>query len=136
MKRGMTLIEVMMGALVLVLVFFSTFNVIQSGFEMVDVSRNTGLAGQILQSEIEDIRLKNWASLPADGTTNITLPEAFNSVSGRFTATRTVTSVDADMKKVSVQVTWTAYTGRTHTRRYETYYTKGGLNDYYVSNRS
>lgn len=132
----MTLIEVMMGALVLTLVFFSTFSVIQSGFEMVDVSRNTGLAGQILQSEIEDIRLKNWASLPADGTTTITLPSAFNSVSGRFNATRTVTSVNSEMKKVTVQVTWTAYTGRSHTRRYETYYTKGGLNDYYVSNRS
>jgi hypothetical protein len=132
----MTLIEVMIGALVLTLVFFSTFSVIQSGFEMIDVSRNTGLAGQILQSEIEDIRLKNWASLPADGTSTITLPEAFNSVSGRFNATRTVSSVNSDMKKVTVQVTWTAYTGRTHTRRYETYYTKGGLNDYYVSNRS
>jgi len=132
----MTLIEVMIGALVLTLVFFSTFSVIQSGFEMIDVSRNTGLAGQILQSEIEDIRLKNWASLPADGTSTITLPSAFNTVTGRFAATRTVTSVNADMKKVTVQVTWTAYTGRTHTRRYETYYTKGGLNDYYVSNRS
>jgi hypothetical protein len=103
---------------------------------MMDVSRNTGLAGQILQSEIEDIRLKNWASLPADGTTNITLPSAFNAVSGRFAATRTVSSINSDMKKVTVQVSWTAYTGRTHTRRYETYYTKGGLNDYYVSNRS
>ena len=132
----MTLIEVMMGTLVLVLVFFSTFSVIQSGFEMIDISRNTGLAGQILQSEIEDIRLKNWANLPADGTSTITLPSAFNSVSDRFTATRTVSTVNATMKKLTVQVTWTAYTGRTHTRRYETYYTKGGLNDYYVSNRS
>lgn len=132
----MTLIEVMMGALVLTLVFFSTFSVMQKGFEMVDISRNTGLAGQILQSEIEDIRLKNWASLPADGTSDITLPSAFNAVSGKFAATRTVTSVNSDMKKVTVQVTWTAYTGRSHTRRYETYYTKGGLNDYYVSNRS
>lgn len=132
----MTLIEVMMGAMVLVLVFVSTFAVIQQGFEMIDVSRNTGLAGQILQSEIEDIRLKNWANLPANGTTNIALPPAFNSVAGKFNATRTVSSVNADMKKVTVQVTWTAYTGRAHTRRYETYYTKGGLNDYYVSNRS
>jgi hypothetical protein len=132
----MSLIEVMAGAMVLVLVFISTFTVIQTGFEMVDVSRNTGLAGQILQSEIEDIRLKNWANLPADGTTDITLPTAFNAVASRFAATRTVSSVNSDMKKVTVQVTWTAYTGRTHTRRYETYYTKGGLNDYYVSNRS
>jgi hypothetical protein len=132
----MSLIEVMAGAMVLVLVFISTFTVIQTGFEMVDVSRNTGLAGQILQSEIEDIRLKNWANLPADGTTDITLPIAFNAVASRFAATRTVSSVNSDMKKVTVQVTWTAYTGRTHTRRYETYYTKGGLNDYYVSNRS
>lgn len=136
MQRGMTLIELMMGALVLVLVFISTFTVIQRGFEMIDISRNTGLAGQILQSEIEDIRLKNWASLPADGTSTITLPTAFNAVAGKFTATRTVTSVNSDMKKVAVQVTWSSYTGKTHTRRYETYYTKGGLNDYYVSNRS
>ena len=114
-KRGLTLIEVMMGAMVLVLVFISTFTVIQRGFEMIDVSRNTGLAGQILQSEIEDIRLKNWASLPANGTSNITLPSAFNTVAGRFSATRTVSSVNADMKKVTVQVTWTAYTGRRHT---------------------
>ena len=135
-KAGMTLIEVMIGGIVMVLVFISTFAVMQRGFEMIDISRNTGLAGQILQSEIEDIRLKNWANLPADGTTNITLPSAFTSVASKFTATRTVTSINSDMKKVTVQVTWTAYTGRTHTRRYETYYTKGGLNDYYVSNRS
>ena len=132
----MTIIEVMMGALVLVMVFISTFTVIQRGFEMIDIARNTGLAGQILQSEIEDIRLKNWANLPADGTTNITLPSAFDAVANRFTATRTVTSVNSDMKRVTVKVTWTAYTGRVHTREYETYYTKGGLNDYYVSNRS
>jgi Tfp pilus assembly protein PilV len=136
LKRGMTLVEVMMGALVLTLVFISTFSVMQRGFEMVDISRNTGLAGQILQSEIEDIRLKNWANLPADGTTSIDLPSAFNAVAAQFSATRTVSSVNSDMKKVTVQVSWTAYTGRTHTRRYETYYTKGGLNDYYVSNRS
>jgi len=132
----MTIIEVMMGALVLVLVFISTFTVIQRGFEMIDVARNTGLAGQILQSEIEDIRLKNWASLPANGTATIQLPSAFSAVASRFAATRTVSSVTTDMKKVTVEVTWTAYTGRRHTRRYETYYTKGGLNDYYVSNRS
>jgi hypothetical protein len=123
----------MMGALILTLVFISTFGVIQQGFEMIDTSRNTGLAGQILQSEIEDIRLKNWASLPADGTADITLPEAFSAVAGKFKATRTVSSPDSEMKKVTVQVTWKAYTGRTHTRRYETYYTKGGLNDYYVT---
>lgn len=135
-KAGMTLIEIMVGAFVLVMVFVSTFAVIQQGFEMIDVSRNTGLAGQILQSEIEDIRLKNWANLPSDGTTTITLPSAFASVASRFNATRTVTSLNSEMKKITVQVTWTAYTGRSHTRRYETYYTKGGLNDYYVSNRS
>lgn len=132
----MTLIEVMAGAMVLVLIFISTFTVIQRGFEMIDISRNTGLAGQILQSEIEDIRLKNWSNLPADGTSTIALPPAFDTVAGRFNATRTVASVNAEMKRVTVQVTWTAYTGRSHTRRYETYYTKGGLNDYFVSNRS
>ncbi|HUG12053.1 MAG TPA: hypothetical protein VMM36_13620 [Opitutaceae bacterium] len=136
----MSLIEVMAGAMVLVLVFISTFTVIQTGFEMIDVSRNTGLAGQILQSEIEDIRLKNWANLPDEGTTDIILPTAFNAVASRFAATRTVAlvrnadgSVNPDMKRVTVQVSWTAYTGRTHTRRYETYYTEGGLNDYYVT---
>jgi len=131
----MSLIEVMAGAMILVLVFISTFAVIQSGFEMMDVSRNTGLAGQILQSEIEDIRLKNWAKLEelGESTEPIELPEAFNAVASRFAATRTVESVDANMKKVTVRVTWTAYTGRTHTRTYETFYTKGGLNDYYVT---
>ncbi len=142
-RQGFTLVEVMMAAFVLVFMLLSTLAALQVGFGVLDTARNTTLAGQVIQSEIEDIRLRPWISLPASGT--IDLAQSIGSglssaeraaLSNRFTATRTIEGVtgrEADFKRVAVAVSWADYSGRTHVRRYETLLGRNGLSDYFVT---
>lgn len=142
-RRGFTLIEVMMAAFVLVIMFLGTMTALQQGFTMIDTARNTTLAGQIIQSEIEDLRLSPWVSLPASGAIDLgesigeSLTEAERTkLSQRFVATRTVepmTGRETDFKRIVISVTWTDYNGRGHTRNYQTLLGRNGLSDYFVT---
>ena len=58
--RGFTLVEVMVSTFVLIFGICSAIIVLQSGFKAMDNSRNTTLASQIMQSEMERIRLLPW----------------------------------------------------------------------------
>lgn len=133
--RGMTLVEVMMAASVLMLGILSSLFALQSGFQMIDTARKTTLASQILQSEVENLRLKNWSqidALPASETLAVEdIDDSFSTVSHLFSCTRTVSQVRTNLKRVILVVQWTSYDGRTLTRQYETYFGKNGLNDYY-----
>jgi len=59
--RGYSLIEVMIGSLVLMLVFMSCITALQAGFRMVDNARMANLADQTIQSQIESIKLLNYS---------------------------------------------------------------------------
>ena len=142
-QRGFTLIEVMMATFVLVLIFLSTLAAIQQGFRMLDTARNTTLAGQVIQSEIEDLRLRPWISMPASGTIDLATSIGTGlsqteraALASRFTATRTIVGMpgrETDFKRVTVSVAWNDYSGRSHTRSYETFLGRNGLSDYFVT---
>lgn len=112
----------------------------QSGFRFLDVARGTTLASQIMQSEIERIRMMSWAtvsSLPAidefDGSTYFSTNPR---VASKFTVTR-VREQDAtrpaDVTNITISVTWNSYDGRQHVRRFQAKYMKNGLYDYYYT---
>jgi hypothetical protein len=113
---------------------------IQSGFRHLDLARGTTLASQIIQSEMERIRMMNWtavAALPAtqtfDGGTFFSSSAA---VVGRFTVTRTRvpdTTRPTEVMNISVSVQWNTYDGRPHTRSFNSIYAKSGLYDYYYT---
>src|SRR3954471_24728441 len=66
--RGFTIVEVTMAAFVLALGITTSITTMQYGMRMVDTARNMTLAGQIMQREMETLRLQNWtqiAALPA-----------------------------------------------------------------------
>jgi len=131
----------------------SSIVVIQTGFKALDNARNTTLASQIIQSEMERIRLLAWSpSDPSDPTSKsvstlpasegITLSTIFPSdtltttMAGRFTATRKVDDVfgkAGEMKSITITVTWKGLDGITHTRSSTGYYCKDGLYDYYYT---
>jgi prepilin-type N-terminal cleavage/methylation domain-containing protein len=134
-RTGFTLVEVMMALAVVVLVFMSSLSAITIGFRILEDARMSTLASQVLQSEMENLRLKNWAQLG-------TLPEsgsfAVETSLGdpgfdRFACTRTIRNVDAiaDVKEVALDLSWTSMSGAQHNRRYVTYMAKDGLHDYY-----
>lgn len=120
----------------------------QMGFKALDVARDSTLAAQIMQSEIERIRLLPWNNastaavdsileLPASETVSLaTMFAASPELAAKFDVTRTVTA-DAtrpsDVRYITVEVEWNSYDGRAHSRHFTTMYAKDGLYDYYYT---
>ena len=140
-RRGFTLVEVLIAAFVLTTGLVGSLSALMQAFDLIDNARNKTLAGQIVQSDLETTRLFSYANLPAGGT--ITLSPEIVALGKGFAAQRTVSDVagctDANgnvtMRSVSVEVRWRDFRGRSHTYTYTTYYGKGGLSDYFVTNR-
>jgi len=137
---GFTLVEVVMSTFVMVFGISSSLIVIQSGFKQIDLARGTTVAAQILQSEMERLRMMSWtmiSSLPAsetfDGTTYFSAnPE----IAGKYTVTRLVAenaAEPAEVKDLSVAVQWQSFDGRWHQRSFTAIYARNGLYDYFYT---
>lgn len=118
----------------------SSIVTMQSGFKFLDVARDTTLASQILQSEIERIRMMSWAhvsGLPAEEAVDLaTMFSSDLNLASRFTVRRLVSADPdrpADVRLIVMIVTWRSFDGRSHTRRFEAKYVKNGLYDYYYT---
>ena len=61
--KAFTLVEVMVAAGVMILALVGMIQVVVSGSEMLDVSRNQTVAMQIIHGQIDNIRLANWATI-------------------------------------------------------------------------
>lgn len=146
-QAGFTILEVALSAFVMALGIASAIIAMQMGFKSLNVARDSTLASQIMQSEIERIRLMPW-NLPGGAVDSIVELPASESVSvasmftanaqiaSKFTVTRTVTD-DAtrptEAKNITLAVSWNSYDGRSHTRTFSTMYCKNGLYDYYYT---
>lgn len=138
--RGFTIIEVVMATFVMAFGIATSLITMQSGFKQIDLARGTTIAAQIIQSEMERMRMLSWtgiAALPAtqtfDGSTYFS---ANPDVAGKYTITRTVennATTPAEMKDLTVAVRWQTYDGRWHTRSFTALYAKNGLYDYYYT---
>ena len=149
LRRGFTIFEVMMAVIVMALGISTCIGVIQFGMRTIDTARNTTIAGQVLQSMMEDIRMKTWTQISAlqaasdNGTAgNAAIDSSFTgfdataaAVLSRFQVTRTIAdySGQSGMKTITLSITWTGIDGRSHTLKYTSYYAQNGLYDYYVS---
>lgn len=147
-EDGFTILEVTISTLVMLLVISSSIVALQFGFRNVDVARGNTLASQIMQSEIERIRLLPWNNtttpsttidsifkLPASETLDLsTMFSTDPKLAARFAATRTVTTdATRNARYITVTVTWSTYDKLTHTRKFTTMYTENGLYDYYYT---
>jgi Tfp pilus assembly protein PilV len=127
-----TIVEVMVAACVLALGITSVITVSQRGLQALDTARNLSGASQLMQSEMERLRLMSWAQLQAlqdSGQTTVTLDDA----SGRYACSRAISDVKANMKEITLVATWRGYDGRSHTARLITRYGRTGLNDYFYT---
>ena len=132
--HAFTLVEVMVASGVLVFGIISAITTSQRGLQALDAARNLTAASQIMQSEMERVRLLNWAQLQAlqdSGNTAVTL--AAGAGTGRFACVREITDVKTDMKQITLTASWRGYDGRDHTARLITRYGKSGLNDYFYT---
>lgn len=140
---GMTIAEVIMASCVMAFAITTSITVMQSGFTTIDTARGNTLASQILQSEIERIRLMSWAKVTDPdkmmGEHKVDLKEVFSTgseVASKFTLVRTVkddSTRSGEAVDIYLSVNWKSYDGRSHTRSFQTKYVKNGLYDYYYS---
>jgi hypothetical protein len=139
--------EVMMATLVMAFGISSAIIALQTGFKSLDVARDSTLASQIMQSEIERLRLWPWnnpttvavdsiSELPASESVSLATMFASNAaLAAKFSVVRSVNgdSMRPDVRYITISVTWNSYDGRTHTRSFTTMYAKNGLYDYYYT---
>ena len=150
-RDAFTLVEVMVAATVLVLAITSSLLVVQQGMRALDTARYTTLAGQILQSQMEKLRLLTWTQLtnatsgPVAYTTfTPDLTSAATAQINRFTAggvagkcSQSIVSApspfDTTMKIITLTAQWKGIDGTAHTLSYVTYYGKSGISDFFYT---
>ena len=136
--------EVLIAAVLLGFVVMTSLTALSQAYGFTRHARMVTLAGQIVQSIMEDLRLRNYNDLktyaaqsqPVDFSSTLA-SERFTSsftqgfsLSGNFTTL--VASAPPQLGKISVTLTvqWTEQ-GSTFTRTLITYFGEKGLSDYY-----
>jgi hypothetical protein len=139
-RRGFTIVEVAMATMVMAFGIATAIIALQSGFKTLDVARGTTLASQILQSEMERIRLMSWGEVNALNKKEIVdLSKVFiadPAVANRFELVRVIEDVsgmEGEMVQISLIVGWKSVDGRPLSRTFQTVYAKNGLYDYYYT---
>lgn len=136
-QAGFTLVEVLIAMVLFTMVIAGGFAGISRGFQLVDASRSYTRSSQMLQSELELLRTLPWATFSALSDAELTekFQEQIDSQFGAASYQATVeTSLDGgDLMKVKVTVEWSGRTGRVQALSYITFFTEGGVNDYYLN---
>ncbi|OHE79133.1 MAG: hypothetical protein A3G75_04030 [Verrucomicrobia bacterium RIFCSPLOWO2_12_FULL_64_8] len=139
MDRGFSLVELMMAVFVMAFAIMTSLTTLQSSYSAIDTARCTTLAAQIIQSTLENLRLKNWTTINALGASqSIDISTIYGSAlpaSKNFTCTLKAIDVSGqpNLKQLVVEVAWTGLDGRAHLRDSMTYYAKDGLYDYFYT---
>lgn len=135
-RGAFTIVEVMIAAVVLALGITTAITTLQGGFQAVDLARNYTYASQVMQSEVERLRLKNWNQVQAlqdAGSGAIAVATVSGTAAQSFRCTRTIRDIKTDMKEITLVSQWNGYDGRAHTLRFVTRYGKTGLYDYFYT---
>ena len=143
-QRGMTIMEVLIAATLLAFVIMSSLTALSQAYGFTRHARMVTLAGQIVQSVMEDLRLRNYAQLKAYAAQ--TQPVAYNAqistegftsnfttgfaIAGTFTTLVTSTSTQLGKMSLTLNVSWTEQ-GNSYNRTLITYFGEKGLSDYY-----
>ena len=140
----MTIAEVLIAATLLAFVVMGALTALSQAYGFTRHARMTTLAGQIVQSVMEDLRLRNYSAIaayaaqaqPVDFASTLASERFASSFTTGFTLSGTFTTVVASspptLGKIAVTLTvnWTEQ-GSTYTRRLITYFGEKGLSDYY-----
>jgi hypothetical protein len=141
-RGGFTILEVMLAAAVMAFALTTSITTMQRAFLSLDTARNITIAGQIMQSEFEKMRLRDWSVIGGYSTTQteLTIDSAFTSnafINTRFKLYRDVTEINmgtgVGMREIKLTCQWRNYDGRTISRSYKSYYGQNGLYDYFYN---
>ena len=133
-RSAFTLVEVMAASCVLMLGLGGVVMSVKTSLTTISHARHLGAASQIMQSEIERLRLCNWSQLQAvqdsgDRTVTTTdLPAGTG-----MTCSRTIRDVRDGLKEIIVEAAWGGLGGRGYSARLVTRYARNGINDYFYT---
>lgn len=125
--------EVIVAAGIFGLVITGGFAGVRMGFEIVENSRHYTRISQILQSEVESLRSLSWANLNQLSTNEeIDIkPQFSTSAYDDYTVRRRIYTESSTLRRVEVIVGYATRSGKLVNLKYLTYFTEGGVNDYY-----
>lgn len=137
-----TILEVMLAAIVMAFAITTSITTMQRAFLALDTARNVTQANQIMQSEIERMRLQDWSVVNAYSSTatSVTIDSSYTNnvfIGSRYRLSRTATDVAghalSGMKQVVFTISWSSYDGRALSRSLTVYYGEKGLYDYFYN---
>ena len=136
--RGVTIAEVAMAAMFMALVLSTSITTLQRAFISLQNARDLNIASQVLQSEMEKMRLADWSTVDtlATSATVVPLDATFTTnafVGNRFTLTRTVADPKTGTRVITLRVNWTGADKRPLSRDLSLRYSRNGLYDYFYS---
>ena len=142
--KGYTLIEVMISVTVVAVAFVGFYLCLSQGFVTTEVSREDLRATQLLQQQMETIRLYTWDQVNSNGFIPATFTAPFNAVGTSSTNgpvyTGTITIGSAPMTEsyasnhvlVTVVLTWNSgKSNQQHSRQMSTIVSQYGLHNYF-----
>jgi len=135
-RRAFSLVEVMIASCVLLLGISGALVTLQRSLDSIAQARQLDAASQLMQTELERLRLLNWSqleTLQASGETAVDAPSGGDFA--RFTCERQIRDLRDGMKEITLVASWGGLDGRAHSARLITRYSRSGLNDYFYTTR-
>lgn len=132
-RDGYTLVEVIVAIGIFALVIAGGIAGVRMGFEIVDNSRHQTRVSQILQSEVESLRSFSWSKLkqlPSNSEVDIN-PQFSTSAYDAYTVDRNIYADSSTLRRVELIVRYQTRSGKEVELKYLTFFTEGGVNDYY-----
>ena len=138
-RTGFTLVEVMFGLTIVAVGFIGMVEGMVLGYEMLETAHQQTLAAQIMQGEVEYLRMQPWSTISGLSSISATSLSNYPEFSGSSLATatsgttlkfaRSVVSPDphTNLRQITMTVTWTSLTGKSHSRSCSAYIGKYGL---------
>ncbi|MGA2656250.1 MAG: prepilin-type N-terminal cleavage/methylation domain-containing protein [Verrucomicrobiota bacterium] len=142
-RRAFTFIEVMVAVLVIGSVFTGFYLCLSQGFATTEASRENLRATQILEQQMETIRLYTWSQINSNGFIPASFTAPFNPVGTQPTNglvyTAHIAIANAPMAEsyasnhvlVTVTLNWTNGNNQPHQRQMSTIVSQYGLHNYY-----
>lgn len=124
-KKGFSLIEVMITILLLTVVLSALLSCFVQGFDILMRMKQMTAATQAIQNELELIRNMHYSDILS--MDNSFTNDSFSLLDNSSGIISLEDSVGAEIKKLTVSVTWT-YRGKTMRKEVVTYVTKKGIN--------
>lgn len=126
----------MVASTVLVLGISGALVTLQRSLSSIAQARQLDAASQIMQTELERLRLLNWNQLQnLQESGRIEVPAPGGTDYARFTCEREIRDIRDGMKEITLTAFWGGIDGRAHKARLVTRYSRSGLNDYFYTTR-